>query len=227
MRTAELYVIEGPDAVGKATQSALLAEYLETQVVAFPRYETETGKLIEDLLHRRVEAWRTPKGMREEPKSDPKLRDARVLQHAMTWDRYTCRELWDHAGPLVLDRYWMSGWVYGSLDGLDRAELMQAHRGLPVPEHTFILDLPGEEQLRRLAARGRVKDRYEEQAAFLERVRARYLDLAHDESLMLAEPCPLGRAVTVINAEGPTDEVHRRIVNAIINARRVRATLGA
>lgn len=210
----QLYVIEGPDAVGKATQAAMLADYLETRVIAFPRYETETGKLIKDLLMKRIEVVKTPGP--STPVSDAQRRDAMVLQQAMTFDRYTCKELWEHDGPLVLDRYWMSAWVYGGLDGLNAADLMQAHRGLPRPTHSFLLDVPLEQQVERLRARGREKDRYEDGAtAFLERVRNAYLRLWDDESLMLADPCPLGRDVTIIDGTGTPEAVHRRIIGAL------------
>lgn len=221
---AEIYVIEGPDAVGKATQARLLAEYLDCKSIAFPRYDTPTGQLIEDLLHRRLTL--DEHSSAPAPKSDRALREARVLQHAMTWDRYTCAELWEPERTLVLDRYWMSGWVYGSLDGLAPAELVQAHRGLPVPAHTFLIDVPPEEQLRRLNARGRAKDRYEERAAFLAQVRDRYIELLDDDRYLL-DPVngTLGKNVTIVNGLGTPEEVHARIVQAIISARSFRSVL--
>ncbi len=166
-----LYVFEGGDACGKATQAKRLAETLNTRVISFPRYGVgETGALIDDILHERftVSMNESLVGQRKSTEPDPMKR---ILQAFMTWDRYTCKDLWDaKEANLVLDRYWMSGAVYGHLDGISMDELLQAHKGLPTPKVAFLLDLPVDIQMQRLEGRGRVPDRYEAREGLRERL---------------------------------------------------------
>ena len=167
----QLFVLEGGDACGKATQAKLLSEALNTRIISFPRYTaSETGRLIDDMLHKRLVV---SFGMKDgkDPKADQTMGDPRLLQALMTWDRYSCTDLWEAPeNALVLDRYWMSGCVYGALDGIPVEELLQAHRGLPAPKVAFFMDLPVEVQMERLAARGRVPDRYEAKEGLRERL---------------------------------------------------------
>jgi len=81
---------------------------------------------------------------------------------------------------LVLDRYFMSGCVFGALDGIPVDELMQAHRGLPAPTIAFLMDLPVDVQMARLESRGRVPDVYEAREGLrerLEKIRALYHEI--------------------------------------------------
>lgn len=215
MRPANLFVLEGPDAVGKATQAQLLAQYLGAPTIAFPRYAaSQTGAVVNDLLHERVMILRGT--AHSSPKSDPRLRDALMLQHAMTFDRYTCDELWETTDEraLVLDRYWMSGVVYGGLDGLDAAMLLKAHRGLPVAKVAILLTLPIDQQVERLLKRGRLPDRYEAQKERLGEIdklyRAFWAVAAVGTVKWLAPTRWL-----VVDGQGTVEEVHARIIDAI------------
>lgn len=158
----ELYVFEGGDACGKATQSKLLASALETEVLDFPSYSrTPAGRMVDDLLHFSKEDRATLAKLF--PRAANDLPFARLVQYAQTWDRLSCTDLWAYPKPkLVLDRYVMSGFVFGSiLDGLPMSELLQSHRELPAPTRAFLLDVPVEVQMERLQTRGRVPDIYE------------------------------------------------------------------
>jgi thymidylate kinase len=167
MYQPKLYVFEGGDACGKATQSAMLARLLQSRVVAFPTYEkSPIGKVILDMLHMSPEARATLTGLFGN--ADKPFE--RLLQAAMTWDRYSCPDLTGPDKALVLDRYFVSGCVFGALDGLNLAELIRAHTGLPAPTVCFLLDLPVEEQMARLAKRGRTPDIYENPIGLQERL---------------------------------------------------------
>lgn len=215
MHHANLFVLEGPDAVGKATQAQLLAQYLGAPAIAFPRYTaSQTGAVVNDLLHERVMILRGT--AHSSPKSDPKLRDALMLQHAMTFDRYTCDELWETTDEraLVLDRYWMSGAVYGALDGLDKTMLLKAHRGLPTAKVAILLTLPIELQVERLLKRGRLPDRYEAQKERLVEIDQLYRGFwaaAPDAAL----PWLARTRWLVVDGQGTVEEVHARIIDAI------------
>ena len=166
----ELFVIEGGDACGKTTQAKLLADALRTRVVGFPR-RGESGSPIGQVLDRYLKGDRAFANLDPaHPFSDP-LEDARVFQAMMTWDRYSCADLWDAPEQtLVLSRYIPSGLVFGQLDGIPLPELVQAHRGLPHAKIAFWLDLPVETQMERMLGRAEVEDRYEKRDGLMERL---------------------------------------------------------
>jgi dTMP kinase len=168
MTAPKLIVFEGGDACGKNTQATLLAETLKTRTVAFPRYTASpTGRLIDDLLHKVMGLSKSGPGKQ----LDSDLPFARVLQALMTWDRYVCEDLWEAPeATLILDRYFMSGCVFGSFDGIPLSELVQAHKSLPAPAVAFLMQLPVDVQMDRLKARGRVPDMYEAREGLRERL---------------------------------------------------------
>jgi len=209
MLSADLYVIEGGDAAGKATQAALLAEYLESKVVSFPRYDTPHGQLIKDLLNQHVGTAATPAGLLYGTASLPRRREAQVLQALMTYDRYSCADLWK-PGPLVLDRYWMSAAVYGWLDGLDHNELQQVHRALPAPRIAILLTVDPEVQVERLKSRGRPIDRYEAQLATIQQVQARYQALWRER-----QEVDEARFWPIIDGNGTVKQVHESVLRAV------------
>lgn len=186
-----IIAIEGCDAAGKHTQAARLARRLDAGVLAFPDYATPTGHLIEGHLKRYWSA--QPDESREAVESvgmvtgmdgqlirigDVDALNALVFQalqlanrmeHAVTIEK--ARAMENH---LVLDRYWPSGWVYGSADGLDGDWLLKIHEHLPQPDLFILLDIPPEHSAVRRPER---RDRLEEQAGLMERVGVLYRQL--------------------------------------------------
>ena len=154
-----IIAFEGIDACGKSTQIKLLREYLErdakVRVFSFPDYTTETGKAIKKLL--------------QDPERDPLM-----LQALMSMNRYERQTEIDSAltdGFVILDRYWLSGLVYGMADGLSESWLREVHTRLLQPHLWIVLDLPVEESFRRRPVRD---DAYEADAARLEKARKWY-----------------------------------------------------
>lgn len=217
-------VIEGPDAVGKATQSAQLAEFMGGKVHAFPRYDTPTGKIIKAILREDI-ALGSTKGSEVFATEYAGLTEAevemlphRLLQAFMTYDKYV------HAGeisgemlPLVFDRHEPSACVYGSLDGLPMQELLNAHMFMPAADVYILIDLPPEEQQRRQKARGRPTDKYEGDPGFLARARDTYLQFWRE----------LGPAYKphaqwfIVDGLGTPAEIQERIRTAVFGAERV------
>lgn len=154
-----IIAFEGIDACGKTTQIALLKKYLErnakVRVFSFPNYETETGKAVKKLL-----------------KADDC--DPLVLQSLMSMNRYECQtemKVAKYEGFVLLDRYWLSGFVYGRADGLSESWLREVHTRLLQPDRWIILDLPVEESFRRRPVRD---DAYEANVDRLEKARGWY-----------------------------------------------------
>ncbi len=165
----KLIAVCGGDACGKATQTKLLAERLGGTRFSFPNYESETGKII--LGHLKTE-WHAN---RPEQIFDTKLNNT-IFQSLQTVNRIellpTIREAMLR-GPVVMDRYWMSAVVYGSLDGLDPDWLERVQNLLMPPADVQILiDVPVDTAWKRRPER---RDRYESNRSFLEKVRAEYL----------------------------------------------------
>ena len=187
-----IIAFEGIDACGKETQvRALRADALlrgqEVLVKSYPDYETETGKKISELLQ-------LPDGER----------DGLLLQSLMTMNRYESQEPLKRAhqdGQLViLDRYWMSGLVYGQTDGLDLDWLLRVHERLLQPDYWFVLDISVEESFRRRPAR---EDVYEESKERLEKCR----DLYHKASLWTG--------ARIIDGHNSPEAVHEMVLTEL------------
>lgn len=150
-----LIAFEGIDGAGKATQARLCRERQGADLVSYPRYATPHGELILLLLQNRLQLT-VPGG----PGVPPLARE-RVLQALMTYDRYAAPAPATDGRWTVLDRYWHSGAVYGTFDGLDLDELVRVHAPLPQARWNVLVDVPEAVALERIAARGRETDAYE------------------------------------------------------------------
>ena len=110
-------------------------------------------------------------------------------------------------GEVVLtDRYFLSSLAYQSQSlGIDR--VWQYNAEFPAPDAVVMLDLPVEECLRRVEARGGVRDRFETLDQ-LQRIAASY------ESAIL-RCLARGDRVVRIDASGAPAEVHQRVRAAV------------
>lgn len=221
---APLIVIEGIDGSGKGTQAQQLTERLtatgrRVRLLSFPRYrETLFGHAIGDFLNGRF-------GQLDEV--HPFL--ASVLYAA---DRYESKsvlaEALQQSDVVVCDRYVPSNLAHqgAKLDGAERDELLRTIEriefevfALPQPSLVVLLDVPVEIAQRNIAAKkprsytDKSADLQEADAAYLQRVRDVYLQLAADntewqrvESVRAGEQ----RAITEI-----ADEIFRKVTTAI------------
>lgn len=174
-----LIVVEGIDGSGKNTHAHRLVEWLqqmglEASYRDFPRYESLTGKAILGHLQHDWQAADLEQKLLLAKKS---ALDELVFQCLMTVNRFEAVQDLQEAlrkGPVVCDRYWPSGLVYGAANGLPLPFLEAIHSLLPQPDVCLLLDIPVEESWKRRPER---RDRYERQAGLLEAVRGHYLEL--------------------------------------------------
>ena len=158
-----LIAIEGLDQSGKETQARLLRDRIraagyKARVVSFPDYGTAIGEEIARALQ----------GERD---YGPEV--MQLLYIANRYERRPDLDRWQAAGiALVCDRYVASSVAYGEAGGLDPAWLTELQRFLPQPDLTILLDIAPATSLSRKAV-GR--DRYEDDLALQDRVRASYL----------------------------------------------------
>lgn len=213
-----IIALEGIDAAGKQTQSKRLAEVLRVRglnvaELSFPNYVTETGTLIKKIL--RQERWL---GACEEFADAEGLHhdQALVLQALMTSNRYEAIQmltLWKAAaskfpdgststGVLVLDRYWASGYAYGTADGVDPTWLLNIHRALPQPDLSVFCDITVEQSFQRRPVR---EDAYEASRERLEKARCGYRKLVDRDSdnWLVTDP------------NGTVDSIHAQIMNRV------------
>jgi thymidylate kinase len=136
-----------------------------------------------------------------------------VIQSVMLADRYEHYPMLRQAELsdvewLVLDRYTMSGIVYGQVDGLDRNWLVQVHEPLPTADLYVLLDITVEESMRRRPER---RDYYEKNTEKLEKIRALYLQ--EFAAGVVTNSTGLGHRFRVIDGTLPPEEITQQILS--------------
>lgn len=164
-----IVAFEGIDKSGKETQARMLAEHLRdvkrvpgVMELAFPRYETETGKMIREILMGNREA--TP------------LQLAKLFEV----DRYNFFENDLSKFPpqvLILDRYIMSN-TFALTRGVDEVDLMWLQHGLPRANLHIFVDIPVEVSIQR-SQNYAVVDTFEKDTELLQGTRERYSSYAN------------------------------------------------
>jgi dTMP kinase len=196
-----LIALEGIDGSGKRTQAKLLVEWFGKQGFPtaayrdFPRYENLTGKAIGAHL---ASKWKA---------TDDSI-DELVFQALMTVNRF--EEVPDllaalKQGPVVLDRYWGSGYAYGAANGLPKTWLENVHMLLPEPDVCLWLDIPIELSWERRPER---RDRYEKLKDVMVKAKVAYAQL-------FAEQAAKGGKWFKLDGTGTVEEVHQRIIEKI------------
>jgi dTMP kinase len=191
-------VLEGIDGVGKTTQVALLAEWLNALEVAHLMVRepggTPLGEAVRELVLGRPE-------LDVSPRSELMLLLA--ARAALVLD--VVRPALEDGKTVIADRFALSTLAYqGYGRGLD---VEQVRRAIDVatdgiaPDLYVLLDLPLDEALARRGANGKDPDRIEREGeAFRVAVRDGYLALSESEP-----------GVEVISAEGSPADVHQRV----------------
>jgi dTMP kinase len=160
-----LIALEGIDKSGKATQTAILANRLrkmrrDVETISFPDYTTVIGRVIKRYLDGEVDF-------------GPELRQ--LLYVANRWEQHGALKLWLREEKLVIaDRYTPSGIVYGLANGLNLEGMVSLEEGLPPSDLVIVVDV----SVATAFERDEVRDVYEANRDFLEKVRKAYLDLA-------------------------------------------------
>ena len=161
-----LIAIEGIDAVGKRTQSALLVRWLRakgktTASLSFPDYGTEIGREIRRFFN----------GERNYP-----AEAIHMLLAANRWEKkWVLGETIAKNDAVVVNRYSGSNLAYGTSNGLDLDWLLNLEAGLPAADVVCVLDAAPQTLLTR---RELSRDRYERNLTLQDKARKAYLTLA-------------------------------------------------
>ena len=161
-----IIVIEGFDQAGKKTQSKLLAKFLKTKnkkskIFSFPDYATPIGKEIRRYLG----------GKRSFP---PQV--IHCLLAANRWEK--AKEIQDALSEnyvVIMNRYYQSNLVYGTVNGLDMAWLENLDDGLPKEDLVVLLDVNVTDSFSRKKER---RDKFEENMEFAQKITQTYRKLA-------------------------------------------------
>ncbi|MDE1827286.1 MAG: dTMP kinase [Thaumarchaeota archaeon] len=161
-----IIVVEGFDQAGKKTQSKLLAKFLKTRnikskIFSFPDYSTPIGKEIRRYLG----------GKRSFP---PQV--IHCLLAANRWEK--AKEIQDALSEnnvVIMNRYYQSNLVYGTVNGLDMKWLENLDDGLPKEDIVILLDVNVSDSFSRKKER---RDKFEENMEFAQKIAGTYRKLA-------------------------------------------------
>lgn len=161
-----IIVVEGFDQAGKKTQSKLLAKFLKTKnikskIFSFPDYSTPIGKEIRRYLG----------GKRSFP---PQV--IHCLLAANRWEK--AKEIKDALSEnnvVIMNRYYQSNLVYGTVNGLDMKWLENLDDGLPKEDIVILLDVNVTDSFSRKKER---RDKFEENLEFAQKIAGTYRKLA-------------------------------------------------
>ncbi len=188
-----LIVLEGTDGTGKSTQCRLLGEWFEStgREVVLSREPTDGP------WGRRLRESAATGRLSPEEELDCFLEDRR--EHV----GQLIRPALDAGKVVILDRYYFSTMAYQGSRGLDPAAIRRRNEAFaPLPDHLILLDLPIDDALRRIGARGDTANEFEQREA-LTKCREIFLSL-RDEPF-----------ATVIDSRGSVEEVQQAIRAAV------------
>jgi dTMP kinase len=189
-----LIVFEGLDGCGKSTQLDLLCKSLRAA-----RHDVIVTKEPTDgPVGRRI---------REMARSNQRVTPEQELEWFMEDRREHVREILEPglaAGAIVLsDRYWLSTVAYQGARGLDADAILRANESeFPDPDLALIFEIPADEGLARVNARGGVAEPAFEELEFLTR--------AAEVFASLDRPW-----IERIDARSSVDEIHRAVVERV------------
>lgn len=215
-----LYVIEGVDGSGKATQTellyqALLAQGKNVRKVSFPDYDSPSSSLIKMYLN-------------GEFGTDPQSVNAFATSVFFAVDRFASfrkdwQQFYEDGGIIIADRYVTSNLVHqaGKIADADEKERYIAWLsdleynifGLPKPDCVIFLDMPPAYSLRLRQQRGELKQGL---SADIHEADQHYLQQAYDNAIGIAKHQHWHTISCVANDEIRTiNDIHQEILQTI------------
>lgn len=194
----EIIAIEGIDKSGKKSQCDLLVEWLKSEGLKvsqseFHRYDTPTGKLIQEWLFKEYDV------------------DQKTIELIMAADKYAQQKWFSELesegyDALVLDRYTASQYAYSVANGIRYEWINNILKDLRKPTLQILIDTPVELSMSRKGKyRDGTNDRYESDYAMLERVRGNYFLLTYNHFSNFS----------VVSGEPSIDGVHSAIKKVV------------
>ncbi len=187
-----IIVVEGFDQAGKKTQSKMLANFLKTKkkkskIFNFPDYTTPVGKEIKNFLN----------GRRKFP---PQV--IHCLLATNRWEK--SKEIKDAISKhfvVIMNRYYQSNLVYGTVNGLDLEWLENLDNGVPKEDIVILLDVKISDSFSRKKQK---RDRFEKDKKFALKITSTYKRLAKKYGWH------------VVNASHNKEQVHREVRKIVL-----------
>jgi dTMP kinase len=188
-------VFEGIDGCGKSTQLKLASAFLFGLNKEFDVYVTR-------------EPTRNYKKIREALEHD--VKDAEWFTQAFLMDRLVhvdayINPMLEKGTHVLCDRFKHSTLAYQSVQGMDLEDLINKHKGMVIPDLTFIFDLPSEVAFERRKTEGNT-DAFDKNSLFQEKVGEVYKKLP--EILV-------GEKVVMIDSDRPMEEIAAEVWSTI------------
>lgn len=129
---SKIVVVEGPDRVGKQTQTNLLKEHIEklgqrASIVEVPIRSAVTYRIIYWMLHNGL------------AKKLPKTFQVLQFINRKIFELFTLPKMEEYNDVIILDRWSLSTIVYGGAEGVSQAFTVGLSKWLIDPDHTIIL----------------------------------------------------------------------------------------
>ena len=188
-----LIALEALDGAGKTTQSEGIKSFFEQcyescEIINFPNYESDSGKLIRAYLD----------GAKQYSQIEVNLLYS-LNRYAELKLLKTMIDKFDH---VVLNRYYYSNMAYGAFDGCDRRWIKRTDDYMPNPDIIFYLDIPAYMSLER--TKGKQFDVNESNLEYLQDVRTNYKQLAKIYNMI------------TVDATGPPEQVTDTILAHLV-----------
>jgi dTMP kinase len=168
-KKGKFIVFEGIDGSGKSTQMKLISDYLFSKDKH--NHIVMTREPYKDIKIRSILKNDTNPIKNSEIIADLFIKDRKIHVSELI------KPNTDKGTIVISDRYKLSTIAYQSSQGLSMQALIDNHKGLPVPDITFIIDVPSEEASKRIKKEeGRDEHKFESNIDFLEKVRQKFLE---------------------------------------------------
>jgi dTMP kinase len=191
MKRALFIAFESIDGCGKSTQAIKLAKYIldldKHNHVLFTR-EPYKDKNIRKILKEEEDPYTQAERLAELFVEDRRKHIKEVIIPSIL-----------RCIHVISDRYSFSTLAYQQTQGIALKELLALHKGLPIPDIIFIIDLPAEIAIERMKKDSirKTEQKFEKNKEFIEKLRQNYLKLASLPK----------HNIVVINAGGKPDEI--------------------
>lgn len=219
MTKGSYIVFEGVDCAGKTTLLTNVHEILRDKyniVLSKHPGATKLGKHLRTLV-------KTPHEFDPDIVIDPLSAQLLMMVDQIAFCESILKPELDNGSIVFADRCnLISVIVYGLSEGLNIADLnnMYSLVNSPPPDQVFILSLPLEEVMKRRAARGIEKDRFEDQGSkFLQSICDSYENLptlSPEITILLNSFVPLER-IKHIDATKPAEQLAKEVAEQIID----------
>jgi dTMP kinase len=188
---SKIVVIEGADRCGKATQSALLKNYVENKGLRATIVEVP----IRSMFTYRIVYWMLQNGL---AKKFPKLFQGFQFINRKVFQVLSLPRLEKLNDVIIMDRWSLSTIVYGASEGVSQDFTMKLAKKLRKPDHTIILLGP--------AFPHEAEDAYEADKLLQDRVRIGYSQWAANNPA----------TTTLINCRQDKAVISEKIQSALI-----------